>query len=64
MPSRQAVTPDEGLLLLEVLAVFGVIVWVAALAWMATSDVVRYRAHHHTHAFRRAVHRMRRGGHE
>ena len=63
--SRQTVTPDEGLLLLEIIAVAGVLVWVAALAWMAMSDVTRFRAHHrHTHPIRHAAHRLRQGRHE
>ncbi|MFS0886067.1 hypothetical protein [Aeromicrobium sp. 179-A 4D2 NHS] len=66
-PSLQTVTPDEGLLLLEALAVLGVLVWVGAMAWMAVGDVMRFRAHHshhHAHPFRRAAHRFRHGHHE
>lgn len=63
----QTATADEGLLVIEALAVLGVVVWVAALVWMAISDVVRFRAHHphhHMHPARHLAYRLRHGRHE
>lgn len=67
LSAEAATVADDGLLLLEALAVLGVLVWVAALVWMAVSDVMRFRAHHadhHSHPIRHAAYRLRHGRRE